>query len=592
MSDQARSEVEGGTWVAIGDVPDSSQGGEMRTVKCHGHALVVGRDADGRVFALDNRCPHEGYPLATGTLQGNALTCCWHNWKFDVRDGECVLGGEAVRRFDVRESDGVVEVDVSDPDPEVVVRDALASLRQAIFEHDNGRALRDAVRILETGYDAHRLLAEIAAYDAEHAEYGTSHVLAVASDCGRVLRRESERYAGVNAVEAIAPAIDMCGEANRRLGPRTQPEPLPDASGDELRAAVESEDAVRAEALMLGAFDAGVPRDEIERWLFAILSDHFLDFGHELIYLIKAQELLDRVGDEYARRIYPALLYAIVLGTREDTLPYMAGYARRLTAIEARLPEVFARTRVGSARPAFDSAAFRDAVLDGKTIEAAFEALRAPLEAGVAPEELARALVAAAAHRLWRFDLAVDRDPTVVETWLWATHRFTFASAVRNAIDRFDSPDALRFLFQAVAFIHSGRRMDRPVTEHALAAGVPSTAPEVIAAIAARDPNLAVARTRGYVESGGSLRELRERVEDACLDDPRVRPIVVAHAIKTAWCGFEEYDALADHPDRPFALLATIRFLASPIVERRVREAAVRSIRWVADGTMPAKLTQ
>ena len=47
---------------------------------------------DDRVFAIDNRCPHEGYPLAAGTVDADCvLTCNWHNWKFRLEDGQCLL---------------------------------------------------------------------------------------------------------------------------------------------------------------------------------------------------------------------------------------------------------------------------------------------------------------------------------------------------------------------------------------------------------------------------------------------------------------------------------------------------------------------
>ena len=48
---------------------------------------------DDRIFAVDNRCPHEGYPLAAGNVTDDCvLTCNWHNWKFRLSDGECLLG--------------------------------------------------------------------------------------------------------------------------------------------------------------------------------------------------------------------------------------------------------------------------------------------------------------------------------------------------------------------------------------------------------------------------------------------------------------------------------------------------------------------
>ena len=39
---------------------------------------------DNQIFAIDNRCPHEGYPLDQGSFNDSCiLTCNWHNWKFN-----------------------------------------------------------------------------------------------------------------------------------------------------------------------------------------------------------------------------------------------------------------------------------------------------------------------------------------------------------------------------------------------------------------------------------------------------------------------------------------------------------------------------
>jgi nitrite reductase/ring-hydroxylating ferredoxin subunit len=37
----------------------------------------------GRVFALDNRCPHMGFPLERGSVEDGILTCHWHHARFD-----------------------------------------------------------------------------------------------------------------------------------------------------------------------------------------------------------------------------------------------------------------------------------------------------------------------------------------------------------------------------------------------------------------------------------------------------------------------------------------------------------------------------
>jgi nitrite reductase/ring-hydroxylating ferredoxin subunit len=40
-----------------------------------------------RVFALDNRCPHMGFPLDRGSVEDGTLTCHWHHARFDLASG-------------------------------------------------------------------------------------------------------------------------------------------------------------------------------------------------------------------------------------------------------------------------------------------------------------------------------------------------------------------------------------------------------------------------------------------------------------------------------------------------------------------------
>ena len=65
---------------------------------------------DGRFYALENSCPHQGGPIADGWLEGPLVTCPWHGWCFDVRSGKMTLGEFArVTQFAVRcEGDAVL----------------------------------------------------------------------------------------------------------------------------------------------------------------------------------------------------------------------------------------------------------------------------------------------------------------------------------------------------------------------------------------------------------------------------------------------------------------------------------------------------
>jgi len=53
-----------------------------------GQALLLGRDAQGSVFAMRDICPHRGIPLSHGTFDGKEIECCYHGWKFDCT-GTC-----------------------------------------------------------------------------------------------------------------------------------------------------------------------------------------------------------------------------------------------------------------------------------------------------------------------------------------------------------------------------------------------------------------------------------------------------------------------------------------------------------------------
>jgi nitrite reductase/ring-hydroxylating ferredoxin subunit len=58
-----------------------------RLVVHGGHRPILVVYDRGRVFALDNRCPHMGFPLETGSVEDGILTCHWHHARFDLESG-------------------------------------------------------------------------------------------------------------------------------------------------------------------------------------------------------------------------------------------------------------------------------------------------------------------------------------------------------------------------------------------------------------------------------------------------------------------------------------------------------------------------
>jgi len=53
--------------------------------------LVLGRDSQGKPFAMHDACPHRGMPLSYGLFDGQQVECSYHGWKFDAQSGQCQL---------------------------------------------------------------------------------------------------------------------------------------------------------------------------------------------------------------------------------------------------------------------------------------------------------------------------------------------------------------------------------------------------------------------------------------------------------------------------------------------------------------------
>ncbi len=81
------------------------------------HVIVGKRDVavfrvDGGFYALSNVCRHAFAPLAEGWLDGYVVTCPWHGWRYDVRDGTTDHPGADVRTYPVTVRSGEVFVTI------------------------------------------------------------------------------------------------------------------------------------------------------------------------------------------------------------------------------------------------------------------------------------------------------------------------------------------------------------------------------------------------------------------------------------------------------------------------------------------------
>lgn len=74
------------TWIEIGPLAAIPRLG-ARIVKTALGDIAVFRNNQDEVFALDDRCPHRGGPLAQGIVSGCRVICPLHDWCIRLTDG-------------------------------------------------------------------------------------------------------------------------------------------------------------------------------------------------------------------------------------------------------------------------------------------------------------------------------------------------------------------------------------------------------------------------------------------------------------------------------------------------------------------------
>jgi nitrite reductase/ring-hydroxylating ferredoxin subunit len=517
--------------------------GALKLVKVDGRRLCVVHTSSG-VHALDNACPHEGYGLTTGELEGELLTCAWHNWKFRVSDGRCLLGEEDVRTHAVDiADDGTISISLVEPAPDELRPQLLASLRRGMAKDYVGQMSRDVVRLLRADANPGELIWEAVAYGAPRADFGWGHAIASLTDCLAM----TDRYAGDARALPIVQALAGVAEEERDRPVNPLPDPMRELPADpraEFRRLVEAEELEPAQAVLLGALEDGYEAGDIRPWFTDVVSDHLLSYGHGAIYAQKAFQLLERLGWERAGTVLPYLVPTIVYGTREDKLPYMKLFHRGLAQLD--LDEL--AEAASTPDPHWeDDGRLLAALLGPDRTEAALAA-GAALRAGAGVDRLLDSVTTAVSERLLRYDVTGERDFHDDFGWLDITHGMTYANAVRWHAERAPiNADVVRLALWTVFLANwTGRH-------------------EWHTAVAWRDE---------IEPRSADLRAYGESLQDEALLDGTSAFIVHAHAVKTSVAATHE--ALRMGSSLP--LDATARFMAAPKLERFVAATVTRSI--------------
>jgi nitrite reductase/ring-hydroxylating ferredoxin subunit len=402
----------------------------------HSPILVV---CDGsRVFALDNRCPHMGFPLDRGSVHDGILTCHWHHARFDLASG-CT--------FDLW-ADDVPTCPVEVRDGEVFVRpsfgqgDAARHWRNRLDDglaHNLPLVIAKAVRgQLAAGVPAREILRQGAAFAVQNRDgWGTGATILTA--LGNLLPAlpELETYLALfHGARAVAEDCDGAAPRRRRAPLASRPDPA--ALQRWLRHWSAARHREAAERTLLTAIAAGAPPAALAGLLCAAATDRaFADDGHALDFISKACECLDLIGWEHADAVLPSVVGQLVAARGADETTAWRHPVDLIALCDqaaAELPALFVAARRSDS---WSGHAPLSAALLGDDPHAILAALKAAILAGASPADLGRALAYAAALRVARFGSANEHAD-----WETAHHVLTYANAVHQALRRIGSDDS------------------------------------------------------------------------------------------------------------------------------------------------------
>ena len=416
---------------------------------------------DNRAYAIEDRCPHMGFPLHQGTVEAGLLTCHWHHARFDLVSG-CTLDpfADDAQAFDVQ-IDGA---------------DVLVSARPAGDPVERyRRRLRDG---LEQGYTLVIAKAVMGLLEAEDGRPETA--LRTALDFGVTYRRDGWG-SGLTVLVAMANLLPLLEPEDRPLAlvhalrfvardtagqpPRFAEPPLAGAAREVpaerlagwYRRFVDTRSADSSERTLATAVASG-DLAAVEAMMFAAVTDHvFIDEGHTLDFTNKAFEALALVGNESAAALLPSLVAQACAADRAEESSEWR-HPHDLAALAARteieLVEALAGSGLGLAD--HDASALGWALL-AEEPDVVVTALVDAARRGASAEQLGRAVAFAAALRLVRFHTQNDHGD-----WNTVHHAFTTANGLHQALTRQPTPELTRGLVHSALRLYLDRFLNVP----------------------------------------------------------------------------------------------------------------------------------
>jgi len=545
------------------------QAGTLEELRTQGPKVIKGGIVvfyhEDEVHALDNRCPHLGFPLHMGSLCDGILTCHWHHARFDVCSGGTLdPWADDVPLHEISMDENTIWVN---PNARGGNKVQLYKERlQNGLQQNIGLVIAKAiVGLVEAGVPETEIAAIGIAYGLQQRRQGWGSGLTILTAMTNVLPKLDKQgrilalYQGM-----LHTSRDAAGSSTRFLL-----DPLPEGVTKQrlttwYRDCIEVRDTRGAERVLLSAIQAGADDRELFAMMSMAATDHFyLNGGHTLDFHNKAFESLAYVGSEHRKEALSSLLpmFADVLRSEEmhswqspvDWVQPLHDVFEELARQELPAVDIDARA---------DDERLLQALLGDEPLQT-IGMLRDALLAGVSPIRLAQITALAAAERVVRFHTQNDFGD-----WISVLHTFTHAHAVHEGLIRSDNPWLVRAIFHSAAAIYLDRFLNIPSAPRPIVTDIAEPAPDPAELLELLDKQQQVAAAGTwvirYLHSGGKTEPLFNILGHALL-----REDAEFHSFQMYEAAVAEYDrwsaesgAIADKACETL-ILAVTRYLAA-----------------------------